>query len=72
MKTLIEEEEEDFNKINNNSKNNLNNGTIKNWVSFNKLEGNDGGNILLNSSKMAAASSSFSDRQQPKGFFCIK
>uniref|UniRef100_A0A1I8BIT1 Uncharacterized protein n=1 Tax=Meloidogyne hapla TaxID=6305 RepID=A0A1I8BIT1_MELHA len=59
MKTVIEENEEEQNV---NNKNNLiNNGPAKNWVSFNKENGNDGGSILLSPVKMAASSSS-SDR----------
>ncbi|CAK5069643.1 unnamed protein product [Meloidogyne enterolobii] len=59
MKTVIEENE---NEQNINKNNLITNGQSKNWVSFNKEKGEDGGSILLSPVKMAANSSS-SDRQ---------
>jgi len=59
MKTVIEENE---NEQNINKNNLITNGQSKNWVSFNKEQGEDGGSILLSPVRMAANSSSSADR----------
>uniref|UniRef100_A0A915NSV8 Uncharacterized protein n=1 Tax=Meloidogyne floridensis TaxID=298350 RepID=A0A915NSV8_9BILA len=59
MKTVIEENE---NEQNINKNNLITNGQSKNWVSFNKEKGEDGGSILLSPVRMAANSSSSADR----------